>query len=210
MPRRTEYERGREEFARVLAFSDGIFAIAMTLLVVALGVPSVTRARLGHALRDMVPEFVGFFVSFVVIGKYWLAHHRFFSLLQRMSVRLVWFNLLYLAVIAFLPFPSALIGEYEGSALAVMIFAISLGTASFLEVVLFVEARRSEALVEALPDDVYRFGLVAQLLPVAILALSIPVAFLVNSTVALVSWLSVYPLEAALGRWRPPTADEYL
>jgi uncharacterized membrane protein len=206
---RAEYQRGREEFARVLAFSDGVFAIAMTLLVVTIAVPNVSQARLGRALREMVPEFVSFFISFVVIGKYWLAHHRFFSLLGSISGRLISLNLLYLAVIAFLPFPSALIGEYEQAALAVVLFASSLGAASFLEVVLFVEARRSGSLAREIPADVYRFGLAAQLLPVGLFALSIPVAYVTNTTVALLSWLLLYPLEMALARVRPAGADDF-
>ena len=112
-PRSSGYERGSEEFSRLLAFSDGVFAIAMTLLVVGIAVPTLADGgdvgQLADALNDLVPNFTSFFISFTVIGRYWVAHHHFFSMLRRVDGRLIWVNLLYLAFIAFLPFPTALV-----------------------------------------------------------------------------------------------------
>ena len=90
MPRGTTYERSSVEFSRVLAFSDGVFAIAMTLLVVGITVPKVhpDASSVAPARRPCsttwCPNFISFFISFAVIGRYWAAHHQFFALLARM------------------------------------------------------------------------------------------------------------------------------
>lgn len=111
-----KHARGSEEFSRVIAFSDGIFAIAMTLLVVEVAVPTLQDANsireLADQLNDMSEQIVSFFISFAVIGRYWLAHHSFVADLARMDSGLIFRNLVYLALIAFVPFPTALLGDY--------------------------------------------------------------------------------------------------
>jgi TMEM175 potassium channel family protein len=91
------YDRDSVEFGRALAFSDGLFAIAMTLLVVAIGVPQIddgdSIGDLADALDDLSPELISFFISFAVIGRYWLAHHQFVSLLKAMDQTLLSLNL---------------------------------------------------------------------------------------------------------------------
>ena len=116
---RPRYERHSTglEFDRFVFFSDAVFAIAMTLLVVGIGVPSVAENGLPHALRDKQPEIISFFVSFIVIGNYWLAHHRFIAHLAAISTRFMTINLVYLAAIAFTPFPTALAGKYTNLSL---------------------------------------------------------------------------------------------
>jgi uncharacterized membrane protein len=201
------YDRGREEFGRVLAFSDGLFAIAMTLLVVGIGVPTVREAQLGDALRDLQPEILSFFVSFLVVGYYWLAHHRFFGNLQRLNTPLIVLNLVYLAAIAFVPFPTALVGKYEAEPVSVIMYALTLGAASFLETAMFVAARRGNCFRREVPDDVYRFAVVTSTLPVLAFTVSIPIS-LASTTLALLSWLLVIPLEHIADRWRPAATDE--
>src|SRR5262245_19393656 len=81
------YRRRSEEleFDRVAFFSDAVFAIAMTLLVVGIGIPH--EAKLGDALSGKDAEIFSFFLSFLVIGYYWLEHHRFFSQLRAVDLR---------------------------------------------------------------------------------------------------------------------------
>ncbi|HEX6310368.1 MAG TPA: TMEM175 family protein [Acidimicrobiia bacterium] len=203
------YERGREEFGRVLAFSDGLFAIAMTLLVVGIGVPTVQDAQLGNALRDLLPEIISFFVSFLVVGYYWLAHHRFFAQLRHLTTPLIVLNLVYLAAIAFVPFPTALVGKYENEPVSVIMYAVTLGTASFLEAAMLVAARRGACFHARVPDDLYRFALIASMLPVVVFAISIPIS-LASTSWALYSWLLIFPLEHLADRWRPATTGDVL
>ena len=211
MPRR--YARDSVEFARVLAFSDGLFAIAMTLLIVAVTVPHITDDsnihELADALNDLTPAFVSFFISFAVIGRYWLAHHQFISLLKEMDQAFVGLNLIYLAFIAFLPFPTALLGEYFSNPLSVVIYAVSVGIVSGMEVVLFRHAYRSDLLRQKPTPDIYRYGVIASLSPVFFFAISIPIAFL-STSLAVATWFLTIPLGALMQRRAPEGAESLL
>ncbi len=206
-------ERGSEEFARVLMFSDGLFAIAMTLLVVGITVPTLRatddEAELARALRDLAPSFISFAISFLVIGRYWLAHHQFFSMLRAIDSRLIAINLLYLAFIAFLPFPTDLLGTYFDNAMSVATYAVTVAAVSGLEVVMFRRARRIGLLRRAIPDEVYRWGILMSLSPVAFFAASVPIAFY-SVGLAVAIWFLFVPLQLVASRHKPPGTDEYL
>ena len=211
MPRR--YDRESAEFGRVLAFSDGLFAIAMTLLIVAVTVPHISHDdnihELADALNDLTPAFISFFISFAVIGRYWLAHHQFISLLGAMDQGFIALNLLYLAFIAFLPFPTALLGEYFSNPLSIVMYAVNVGIVSGLEVVLFRHAYRHDLLQRQPTPEVYRFGVIASLSPVFFFAISIPIAF-VSTTLAVAVWFLTAPLGAMLGRRAPEGVESLL
>ena len=211
-PRRT-YGRESVEFARTLTFTDGLFAIAMTLLVVDLAVPTLSDGasvhELAEALNDDTAKFISFFISFAVIGRYWLAHHSYFSALARMDRKLITLNLLYLAFIAFLPFPTALLGEYFENPLSITIYALNVALISGMEVVLFSHAQHHDLLERRLPQDVFRFGVAMSLAPVVFFLLSIPVAF-VSTVLAACMWFLGIPLAAFAERWKPQGADELL
>lgn len=103
------------EFDRIAFFTDAVYAIAMTLLIVAIAVPAVhpsdsNRAML-DALNDKRDEFVAFFIGFAVLGNYWFANHRFVSRLKQTNSRLMGWSLVYLAFVAWLPFPTAVLGN---------------------------------------------------------------------------------------------------
>jgi uncharacterized membrane protein len=101
------------ETARIEAFSDGVFAIAITLLILEIRVPPQTAdGVLRDALRDLWPSYVAFLASFMTIGVMWLNHHRLFSLINKKDDGLIAFNLLLLLGITWLPFPTALLAEH--------------------------------------------------------------------------------------------------
>jgi len=211
-PRRT-YARDSVEFARTLTFTDGLFAIAMTLLVVGLAVPTLSDGssvgELADALNDDLSKFISFFISFAVIGRYWMAHHTYFSALARLDRRLITLNLVYLAFIAFLPFPTALLGEYFENPLSIVIYAVNVALVSGMEVVLFSHAQHHDLLERTLPQDVFRYGVAMSLSPVLFFLLSIPVAF-VSTTVAACMWFLGLPFGIIAERWKPKGADELL
>jgi uncharacterized membrane protein len=112
------------EFARVVAFTDGVFAIAITLLVLGLDVPS--RADdLTQALLDQRQSLFAYALSFAVLGKLWLSHHSFFGGLHSFDGTLMVLNLVYLAWIALVPFTSELLGNYTGETQSVIVYAAS-------------------------------------------------------------------------------------
>jgi uncharacterized membrane protein len=207
-----KYERGSEEFSRVLAFSDGLFAIAMTLLIVAVAVPTLKDAasidELAGDLNDKSSEFVSFFISFAVIGRYWMAHHQFFARLAAFDGGLIAINLVYLAFIAFLPFPTDLLGTYFENPLSVAIYAVNVAIVSGLEVVLFRHAHQRGLMQERLPEDVYRWGVLQSASPVLFFLLSVPIAF-ASTELAVAFWFLGIPFAIVSERWKPAAADRY-
>jgi uncharacterized membrane protein len=104
---------------RMVFFSDAVFAIAITLLVIEVHVPEIPRAAgdpaYWQALAHLTPHLVGYFVSFAVIGAFWMGHHRAFSLATHYSPRVLGWNLALLGTIAFMPFLTAFMSEYAGA-----------------------------------------------------------------------------------------------
>src|SRR6478672_11723927 len=105
------------QLERLILFSDAIFAIAITLLVIEIKVPELDRHtatddQLAHSLGEMIPKFIGFFVSFIIIGLYWTIHHRMFGYVINYTRRMLWLNLLFLLGIVLMPFSTAFYSAY--------------------------------------------------------------------------------------------------
>jgi uncharacterized membrane protein len=100
------------EKARLEAFSDGVFAIAITLLVLDLHVPDVGSASLAHALGRQWPADVSYVVSFVTIGIIWVNHHNLMRHIDHADRGLLFLNVLFLMTVAVLPYPTALVSHY--------------------------------------------------------------------------------------------------
>jgi uncharacterized membrane protein len=96
---------------RTEAFSDGVFAIAITLLVLELSVPDDQRDNLWQGIADQWPSYLGYATSFLTIGGIWMSHHALFSRLAYVSRRLAQANLLLLMLVSFMPFPTRLVAE---------------------------------------------------------------------------------------------------
>jgi uncharacterized membrane protein len=102
----------RKETGRIEAFSDGVFAIAITLLILAIKVPKVSDHKLLSALVGLWPNYLAFVTSFATILAKWVNHHRIFTFVQRSDHTLLYWNGLVLLLVTFLPFPTALMAEY--------------------------------------------------------------------------------------------------
>ena len=193
-------EAGQMEFDRVLFFSDAVFAIAITLLVVDLRVPISTTIRSAHVLRAAVPNMIGFGIGFVVIGLFWLGHHSLFRHIVAMNGLLIRLNLLFLGTIAFLPYPTALLSATSPSQVAsVVFFAVCVAAAGLTETAIWMYARRVPGLASAdiPPWKQSKITLRMLVAPVVFVA-SIPVA-LVSPGSAEYVWIGVYVLDLLLG-----------
>ena len=213
----TRYPRhgGAGDFERVVFFTDAVFAIAMTLLVVEIGVPERVAgdaddpAALLDALGDKAPLVLAFFIGCYVIGSYWVAHHRLMSWLVAVDRGFVALTVVYLSFVALLPFPTGVLGEFGQNPVSVVAFAVNMGAVSTMEAVLTSHARRRRLFREEWPADVYRWYLRGSLSPVLLFAASMPVAF-VSPWLAIAIWFLAIPLGALLDRLRPAEAGRYL
>jgi uncharacterized membrane protein len=110
----------RKEFQleRLILFSDAVFAIAITLLVIEIKVPefakgeTLNESALLDKLGHLIPKFIGFLVSFLLVGQYWIVHHRLFGYVINFTGRLIWLNLLFLLSVALMPFSTGFYSEY--------------------------------------------------------------------------------------------------
>lgn len=115
---------------RVEALSDGVFAIVMTLLVLSAQIPNVPAAQLGHSLALLVPTLLTYGLTFTVLGVLWFGHRTQFEYIVQADHPLVWLNLMFLGVVALVPFSAALLARYSYARLAVVIYGIHLALAS--------------------------------------------------------------------------------
>lgn len=117
-------------FERIVFFSDAVFAIAITLLVLEIKVPHIPHdagsTATFHELAKLIPRFVGFLVSFIVLGSFWIEHHRVFRHIRSFDGGLLWRNLAMLLAVAFVPFPTAFFSEYYTNAVALAVYALTL------------------------------------------------------------------------------------
>jgi uncharacterized membrane protein len=183
-PGRTRRGEQDLEFARVLAFSDGVFAIAITLLVLQLEVPE-NASDLGSELADQLPDLFAFILSFAVLGRIWWAfHHRLFSGLEAFDGRLIALNFLYLALAVLVPFSSELLGDYGEETEGVVIYAANLGLLSLAGIAMSRYAFHHGLMR---PDSEYRPDGGTVVIATVFLA-SIPVAF-IDPTAGMLMWL---------------------
>jgi uncharacterized membrane protein len=120
-------EENEVEFGRIVAFSDGVFSIAITLLVLGLTIdPGIPKEKLAHELWEMHEALLAYAISFAVIGRFWVIHHGFFSDVKAFDGRLIALNMFYLAWIVLIPFSSQVLGEYGGQLPAVVVYSANL------------------------------------------------------------------------------------
>jgi uncharacterized membrane protein len=151
-PRRRGFRTGRLE-----AFSDGVFAIAITLLVLDIGVSATAGQDLGGAIRSLWPSYLAYVASFSTIGAAWLGHNAITEYLDRADPAFVRLNLLLLLIVSFLPFPTRLVAEYihtdNAERVAVTFYGIVLVLATTMLLVLWRYAVRAKLVRPDLGDE---------------------------------------------------------
>jgi uncharacterized membrane protein len=137
---RAPLERMRDP-ARVLALSDGVFAIIMTLLVLDIRVPQLSEGgSLADALRGLRPSLTAFVISFIVAGMYWVGHRDLFGLIRRADRGLVWLNIVYLLPLCLLPFGAGLLGRYDREPAALRIYGLIVFAIAVMRVAIWLYA----------------------------------------------------------------------
>ncbi len=189
---------------RILALSDGVFAIAITLLVLNIEVPQIPEdlvaQELPGELFDLWPKYLSYVISFLVILFYWTAHHSIFSFIKAHDRRLIWLNSLFLMCVAFLPFPAALMGEYGDQQLVVVIYAGSLAVTRLLlsAVWWYVLGKPQLVDMDMDPSTIRIFSIRAWAIPLIFL-ISIGISFF-SVTAAIYSWILLVVVDLVLLR----------
>lgn len=120
-------EDGQTETGRAEAFSDGVLAIIITLLVLEIQVPELSGGQtLREALSQVGPSFYAFIISFVVVAISWAGHRDLFAHIRLTDRPLVWLNILYLLPLCVIPFGASLIARYEDAAVALRMYGFLL------------------------------------------------------------------------------------
>lgn len=122
---------------RITALIDGIFAFAMTLLVLTIDVPDVPLDQLGQALLDDFSKFGYYVLSFFLLAIFWISNVRKFRNIQKIDSKFLWLNLVNLLFIVFIPFSTQLMGKFDGNQLAVNIFNLNLMIAGLMSYIIF-------------------------------------------------------------------------
>jgi uncharacterized membrane protein len=193
------------EFSRIVAFSDGVFAIAITLLVLNLGVPEhIRHDDLWPVLRDQGQDLFAYALSFAVIGRFWVVHHRFFGDVTGFDGRLIALNLFYLAWIVLIPFSSQVLGDHAGDEAAVILYAVNLVGVLLSGVLMFADARRAG--LSRVSAEEAKLGQRSALIVAAVFLASIPVALL-DPHLAPYCWIALFvgPLLGLVSRLRRPS-----
>jgi uncharacterized membrane protein len=183
-------EEHEVEFSRIVAFSDGVFSIAITLLVLELKLPQdLADNEIWSALGDQREQFLAYAISFAVIARFWLVHHSFFSEVKAFDSRLIGLNMLYLAFVVLIPFSSQVLGEYGGTLPAVVVYSANLTAVVLVGQWMAWDARRS-GMAKA-DAQTKRESVIRSLFIAGVFLLSIVVAVF-DAAIAPYTWLALF------------------
>jgi len=185
------------QLERLILFSDAVFAIAITLLAIEIKVPELDRhtatdKKLLESLGEMIPKFIGFFISFFIIGLYWTVHHRMFGYVINYTRKMLWLNLFFLLAVVLMPFSTAFYSVYILKLLKtpVIIYVVNIVFLGVMNFILWLHiSNPKNNLVEGLPKEEKNYF--------SFRAISIPIIFIVTALV----YLLVAPVVAM---WIPP------
>ncbi len=186
---------------RVVAFTDGVFAIAITLLALPLTDARLTDSGLRDQLLALRHQLLSFVLSFLIIGRLWIAHHWMFRYIARIDGRLLALNLFFILCIAFLPFPTKVVGEHGNTTTAAVFYAASMIAPYLLLAVIWYHASAGNQLLRVHVD----WQLIRQwrrrLLVVPVLFVPSILVALASARAASVLWWLALPL-SWLVRWK--------
>ncbi len=195
-------EHDQHGLERLIFFSDAVFAIAITLLALDIRLPSLgeglSNEQLLQALLALWPKYLSYAISFLVIGTFWMSHHRKFRFIVRYDGSLLLLNLLLLMGIEFIPFPTSVLSEY-GSRTATIFYALVMTIVGLMNVAIWIYASYRNRLTEStLTPRRVRHEMLRSLTAPAVFLFSIALAF-VNDDLAKYSWLLIALLSRFMG-----------
>ena len=186
----------RTDFGRIVAFTDGVMAVAITLLVLNLEVPDVRADELDEALRELDGSFLAYVLTFALVGRFWVIHHNLFETLERFDGRMMVLNLLFLMLIALMPFGMDLVDSYPDTSVAIATFAVILSLTALTHWTMTAHALRSDFVHAQRVHETRRRSVISLGIP-AVFLMSVPVAF-VSPAAAQLMWAATIVLRGPL------------
>ncbi len=186
---------------RLVFFTDAVMAIAITLLAIDLKVPDVdpTRAvtELPRQLSAMGSHLTSFFVSFVVIGIYWMNHHRYFRYIRRYDNRLLLLNLMFLFFIVCMPFLAGMLGQYVFVPMVLIAYTLAIAVLGISMALMWWYAVSHRLIADDLEPDIIRTNTLRLFVAPLMFLVAVPFAFVSSTAVIVVWWLSPLAVLAA-------------
>jgi uncharacterized membrane protein len=189
------------DISRLMAFSDGVFAVAITVLVFNVPVPAIAQndalSRLPSALLHTAPPLLTFALSFFLVGFYWIRHHQLFRQVVSADVWLLWLNLVLLFLVCLLPFSSGVVGRYPNTVIGAEVYAFNLALIAIAFSALYMYASRAQQ-VRPLPPGMgtgfFSQGLLFPIVVVALVMVLAPLNLVAAyvTGVALLALVSIY------------------
>jgi uncharacterized membrane protein len=143
------------EKSRLEAFSDGVFAIVITLLILDIRFPEVDYSQFGATLKSVLPRILAYVLSFIIIGLYWVIHHNSMHAVKKTDRGFLWLNILFLLCVSFIPFPTSLVGRYPFEAGPIIIYGLALITCDVVGYIMVVYVHYHRHLATAEFGDKY-------------------------------------------------------
>ena len=195
----------------VVGFTDGVFAIVITILVLEISVPENLPSRsIGNAIGDTGPTLVAWVISFFITAMHWVWHRDLFNQIRSVNRDVIWLNIVYMLPVCLVPFASSVLGEYHDEAIALQLYGAVLITASLFRAVLYAYVmRRPELLWDPPSFRRRRFGMLLALASVAVYLVAMVLAGALP-TASLLIYLAVpllYFVLVTAPRHRPTPSD---
>jgi len=193
----------------VISFSDALFAFAITLMALTIEIPNfpnnITESELTKRLGEsLIPNIVHYMISFLVVGMYWIAYHRFFEYIKRIDATLIWLNLIFLFFISLVAYFTGLLATYDTYRIVVISFAGVLSAAGFTLCILTWYATRNRKLVDKdLDAHLIRFFLLRSFVSPLIFLISIGISF-IDVQGANYFWMAMIPVYAIINKIHKP------
>jgi uncharacterized membrane protein len=195
---------------RIEALSDGVFAIAMTLLVLEIHVPELpanaSNLQLGPALLHLWPKFLSYAVSFVSLGVYWISHHNMYHVIRRSDRLLLWLNLFFFLFAAFLPFSTSLLNAFRQTQLAPLFFGANLTVIGWVLYLQWAYASSQPGMLAEFVTREYRDAIRLRFLAIPIAATLVMLVCFWSTEILLAAYALLLPFYVIPGEFKPASS----
>jgi uncharacterized membrane protein len=187
---------------RIETLEDGVFAIAMTIMIFDLKIPNASELTLAKNLWNMMPNFTGFFGSFFLLGVYWFGHRAAFHYIKFADHNYHWLNILLIAFVALVPFSTALFAKFYLDEIAIIVYGSNLIMIGLIMYVQWLYATRNHRLIDKeLPLNVIRFAKIRSIFPPIMYSIALLMG-MINFKISMVIF-TVVPLLYILPFFQP-------